>query len=48
MVSEWLEAWGVTGRSKEFRLRGGGQFEYSYLIMDQDGRMYLLAEYAYA
>ena len=29
------------------RLKNGGQFEYFYLIITQDGFMYLVAEYAY-
>jgi hypothetical protein len=41
------ELWGVTGRPVQFKLKNGGQFEYFYLIITQDGFMYLVAEYAY-
>lgn len=47
-LSGWVEAWGISGRPKEFRLQNGGQLEYFYLIVTQDGRMYLFAEYAYS
>jgi len=41
------EMWGIAGRPVQFRLKNGGQFEYFYLIVTQDGFTYLLAEYAY-
>jgi hypothetical protein len=41
------EIWGVADRPAQFRLRGGGQFQYFYLIITEDGFMYLVAEYAY-
>jgi hypothetical protein len=46
-LSGWVEAWGISGRPEEFRLRNGGQLEYFYLIVTHDGRMYLFTEYAY-
>jgi hypothetical protein len=41
------EIWGVSGRPPQFKLKNGGQFEYFYLIITPDGRMILVAEYAY-
>lgn len=41
------EMWGITGRPAQFKLKDGGQFEYFYLIITEDGFMYLVAEYAY-
>jgi hypothetical protein len=41
------ELWGIAGRPTQFKLKNGGQFEYFYLIITEDGLMYLLAEYAY-
>jgi hypothetical protein len=41
------ELWGVTGRPAQFKLKSGAQFEYFYLIITEDGFMYLVAEYAY-
>jgi hypothetical protein len=41
------ELWGVAGRPTQFKLRNGGQFEYFYLVITEDGFMYLVAEYAY-
>ena len=41
------EFWGITGRPTQFRLKNGGQFEYFYLLITEDGLMYLIAEYAY-
>jgi hypothetical protein len=46
-VASVKELWGVTGRPAQFKLRNGGQFEYFYLIVTEDGFMYLVAEYAY-
>ncbi|MFO0011205.1 MAG: hypothetical protein ACK553_00520 [Planctomycetota bacterium] len=46
-IASWAEAWGLTGRPKAFGLRDGGQFEYFYLVVANDGFVYLLAEYAY-
>jgi hypothetical protein len=39
--------WGVAGRPAALKLPGGGQLENLYLLTTQDGRTYLLAEYAY-
>jgi len=41
------EIWGLTNRPAQFRLRGGAQFQYFYLIITEDGFIYLVAEYAY-
>jgi hypothetical protein len=41
------EIWGITNRPAQFRLRGGAQFQYFYLIITEDGFMFLVAEYAY-
>jgi hypothetical protein len=41
------EVWGVAGRPAQFKLKSGGQFEYFYLLITEDGLMYLVAEYAY-
>ena len=41
------ELWGATGRPTQFKLKNGGQFEYFYLLITDDGLMYLIAEYAY-
>jgi hypothetical protein len=41
------EIWGITNRPAQFRLRGGAQFQYFYLIITEDGFMCLVAEYAY-
>jgi len=41
------EIWGVAGRPTQFKLKGGAQFEYFYLLVTADGLMYLIAEYAY-
>ncbi len=41
------ELWGVSGRPAQFKLKNGGQFEYFYLLITEDGLMYLVAEYAY-
>ena len=41
------ELWGVLGRPPQFKLKSGAQFEYFYLIITPDGRMILVAEYAY-
>jgi hypothetical protein len=46
-VTAVKELWGVTGRPRQFELGNGAQFEYFYLLITQDGFMYLLAEYAY-
>jgi hypothetical protein len=46
-VGSVKELWGATGRPAQFKLRNGGQFEYFYLIITEDGLMYLVAEYAY-
>lgn len=39
--------WGTTGRPATLRLEDGGQFEYLYLLQTEEGRTYLVAEYAY-
>jgi hypothetical protein len=41
------EIWGINGRPPQFKLKNGGQLEYFYLVVTTDGRMYLVAEYAY-
>jgi hypothetical protein len=41
------EVWGVAGRPPLFELKTGGQFEYFYLLLADDGLMYLVAEYSY-
>jgi hypothetical protein len=41
------EIWGAAGRPAQLKLKNGGQLEYFYLLITTDGRMYLLAEYAY-
>ena len=41
------EMWGVSGRPADFKLKSGGQFEYFYVLITEDGLMYLVAEYAY-
>ena len=41
------ELWGVAGRPAHFRLKDGGQFEYFYLLITDDGLVYLIAEYSY-
>ena len=39
--------WGASGRPPALRLADGGQLEYLYLCLTEDGSTYLLAEYAY-
>jgi hypothetical protein len=41
------ELWGITGRPAQFKLKNGGQFEYFFLLITENGLMYLVAEYAY-
>ncbi len=41
------EIWGVSGRPVQLKLQDDGQFEYVYLLVAQDGDVYLFAEYAY-
>jgi hypothetical protein len=41
------ELWGIAGRPAQFKLKSGGQFEYFYLLITDDGLMYLIAEYSY-
>ena len=46
-VAAVKELGGVTGRPAQFKLKDGGQFEYFYLMVTENGLMYLAAEYAY-
>jgi len=46
-VATVKEMWGIAGRPAQFRLKNGGQFEYFYLIVTDDGLMCLAAMYAY-
>jgi hypothetical protein len=46
-ISTAKEIWGAVGRPAQLKLKNGGQLEYFYLLITTDGRMYLLAEYAY-
>lgn len=46
-ITTATEAWGLSGRPPQFQLKGGGQFEYFFLVITSDGWMYLAAEYAY-
>jgi hypothetical protein len=46
-VTAVKELWGVTGRPMQFKLSNGAQFEHFYLLITENGFMYLLAEYAY-
>ena len=41
------EMWGIAGRPTQLRLKNGGQFEFFYVVVTLDGRIYLVAEYAY-
>jgi hypothetical protein len=38
---------GISGRPAQLRLRNGAQLEYLYLLTTQDGRSYIITEYAY-
>ena len=42
------ELYGLTGRPEQFKLANGGQLEYFYLLVTDEGLMYLVAEYAYS
>lgn len=39
--------WGIAGRPPQLKLKGGGQFEYLYLLLTPTGELYVIAEYAY-
>lgn len=39
--------WGVTGNTPKLLLEDGGRFLYLYLMVTDDGRTFLFAEYAY-
>ena len=47
VVAKPRALWGASGRPAKLKLADGGQFEYLYLLKTEDGRTYLLAEYAY-
>jgi hypothetical protein len=46
-VGSVKELWGITGRPAQFKLKSGGQFEYFFLLILENGLVYLVAEYAY-
>ena len=39
--------WGITGDSPKLLLEDGGRFLYLYLMVTDDGRTFVFAEYAY-
>lgn len=46
-VTSVKEVWGIAGRPAAFKFQNGGQLEYFYLLVTEDGWLYLAGEYAY-